>query len=474
MKLQRVTKRWILKSFVIIVVALIIVEAFAIGVTKSSFESSAKQIVKTRAAVLQTSLDSYASDPQNDVSIQIRNLVENFSDKNKMELVAIDRNKKPIISSSGFAPQSFVHMADLYEALKSDTKTADSIFKDQNGDNIYAVTVISPSQSGDVLALRLMASLAPANRQVINLSTIYILVGLVVLIFVLAYNLVFIHSIMKPVAEVEKTARRIAAGDFDVRIENKYKDEMGDLCDIVNYMADELSQGENMKNEFISSVSHELRTPLTAIKGWSETLYDDINADKEMRRKGLNVIIGETERLSSIVEDLLDFSKIQNGHFSIKKEKMDILAELEDAVITFSDRAKREGITLKYNEPEMLSAIIGDKNRIRQVFVNILDNAIKYSEQGGEIEVVASEEYSMIYVTVTDHGCGISPEDMPKIKKKFYKANMTKRGSGIGLAVVDEIVELLGGSLEIKSELGVGTRVTVSFPIYSEQKEAEE
>lgn len=474
MKLQRVTKRWILKSFVIIVVALIIVEAFAIGVTKSSFESSAKQIVKTRAAVLQTSLDSYASDPQNDVSLQIRNLVENFSDKNKMELVAIDRNKKPIMSSSGFAPQTFNQMPDLYEALKSDTKTADSIFKDQNGDNIYAVTVISPSQSGDVLALRLMASLAPTNRQVINLSTIYILVGLVVLIFVLAYNLVFIHSIMKPVSEVEKTARKIAAGDFDVRIENKYKDEMGDLCDIVNYMADELSQGENMKNEFISSVSHELRTPLTAIKGWSETLYDDINADKEMRRKGLNVIIGETERLSSIVEDLLDFSKIQNGHFSIKKEKMDILAELEDAVITFSDRAKREGITLKYNEPEMLSAIIGDRNRIRQVFVNILDNAIKYSEQGGEIEVVASEEYGIIYVTVTDHGCGISPEDMPKIKKKFYKANMTKRGSGIGLAVVDEIVELLGGSLEIKSELGVGTRVTVSFPIYSEQKEAEE
>lgn len=474
MKLQRVTKRWILKSFVIIVVALIIVEAFAIGVTKSSFESSAKQIVKTRAAVLQTSLDSYSSDPQNDVSLQIRNLVENFSDKNKMELVAIDRNKKPIMSSSGFAPQAFAQIPDLYEALKSDTKTGDSSFKDQNGDNIYAVTVISPSQSGDVLALRLMASLAPTNRQVINLSTIYILVGLVVLIFVLVYNLVFIHSIMKPVAEVEKTARKIAAGDFDVRIENKYKDEMGDLCDIVNYMADELSQGENMKNEFISSVSHELRTPLTAIKGWSETLYDDINADKEMRRKGLNVIIGETERLSSIVEDLLDFSKIQNGHFSIKKEKMDILAELEDAVITFSDRAKREGITLKYNEPEMLSAIIGDRNRIRQVFVNILDNAIKYSEQGGEIEVVASEEYSMIYVTVTDHGCGISPEDMPKIKKKFYKANMTKRGSGIGLAVVDEIVELLGGSLEIKSELGVGTRVTVSFPIYSEQKEAQE
>ena len=344
--------------------------------------------------------------------------------------------------------------------------------KHTNGENVFCVTIASPSSSGDVLALRLMASLEPAEGQILRLALMYILIGVAVVGFILLANLIFLQSIVKPVIEVEKTARRIAGGDFDVRIDNKYKDEMGDLCDIINYMADELSQSENMKNEFISSVSHELRTPLTAIRGWSETLNDDVNCNKSMREKGLKVIMSETERLSSIVEDLLDFSKIQGGRFSIKNEKMDILAELEEAILAFSEKAKREGIELVYNEPQMLSPVLGDRNRVRQVFVNILDNAIKYSEAGGHIYVNAGEEYGIIYISVRDEGCGISPEDLPKIKKKFFKANLTKRGSGIGLAVVDEIVSMLSGTFEIKSQLGVGTEVIVSFPVMPQDKEA--
>ncbi len=472
-RMPRVTKRWILKSFIVIVAVLIAIEALVIILTRNSYYSSAQQIVKTRATVIQNTLDAYASDADSDFSERTRELIENFSDRNRMELVAIDRNKKPIMSSSGFAPQSGLGTDDLVSALKSDNRIGESVQKHANGERIYCVTVASPSQAGDILALRLMASLEPADQQIMSMALMYILIGVVVAVFILISNLVFLHSITRPVAEVEKTARRIAAGDFDARIENKYKDEMGDLCDIVNYMADELAQSENIKNEFISSVSHELRTPLTAIRGWGETLADNIRCDRETRQKGMNVIISETERLSTIVEDLLDFSKMQSGRFTIKKEKMDILAELEEAILVFSERAKREGITLEYNEPQMLSPILGDKNRIRQVFVNVLDNAIKYSDQGGSVCVNAYEEYGMIYVSVEDRGCGISPEDLPKIKKKFYKGNLTRRGSGIGLAVVDEIVTMLGGTFEIKSQLGFGTTVTLTFPVMQEtSKEA--
>ncbi|MEE1279417.1 MAG: HAMP domain-containing sensor histidine kinase [Oscillospiraceae bacterium] len=467
-KVARITKRWILKSFIIIVAVLVAIEALVIALTHSSIYNQAQQQVKTRASVIQNTLDSYAADADVDFYERTRELIENFSEKNRMELVAIDRNKKPIMSSSGFAPQTGLGNEDLSSALNSDGRIGESLQKHTNGENIYCVTVASPLQSGDILALRLMASLEPADRQIRNMAMIYILIGVIIAVFILVVNIAFLHSIMRPVAEVEKTARRIAAGDFDVRIETKYKDELGDLCDIVNYMADELSQSENMKNEFISSVSHELRTPLTAIRGWGETLIDDIDYDKKTHQKGMNVIISETERLSSIVEDLLDFSKMQSGRFTIKKEKMDILAELEEAILAFSERAKREGIVLNYNEPEMLSPIIGDKNRIRQVFVNILDNAIKYSDKGGQVNVTAHEEYGMIYVTVEDRGCGISPEDLPKIKKKFYKGNLTRRGSGIGLAVVDEIVTMLGGTFEIKSQLGFGTTVTLTFPVMHE------
>lgn len=473
MKVARLTKRWILKSFIVIVAVLVAIEALVIAITHNSYYNQAQQIVRTRATVIQNTLSSYAADNDSDYYERTRELIENFSEKNLMELVAIDKNKKPIMSSSGFAPKTELSSEDINLAQKNENGVGEVLQKNINGENIYCVTVLSPSQSGDILALRLLASLEPSDVQIRNMALIYLLIGVLIAVFILVVNIVFLHSIMRPVAEVEKTARRIAAGDFDARIETRYKDELGDLCDIVNYMADELSQSENMKNEFISSVSHELRTPLTAIRGWGETLNDDALCDPKMRKKGMNVIISETERLSSIVEDLLDFSKMQSGRFTIKKEKMDILAELEEALLAFSQRAEREGISLCYNEPEMLSAIVGDKNRIRQVFVNVLDNAIKYSEGGGEILVNAREEYGMIYISIEDHGCGISPEDLPKIKKKFYKGNLTRRGSGIGLAVVDEIVSMLGGSFEIKSQLGVGTTVTLAFPTAQEtSKEA--
>lgn len=467
LKLQKITKKWIARAFIIIVAALVLIETLVIVITQESCYSTAKQQVKTNAAILSNTLTTYSLDTDANFTERIRELVENFSDKNIMELVAIDRNKKPVMSSSGFDPLGIGEQADITQALNSDGKMGESIEK-IGGENVYCVTVLAPAQSGDILALRLMASLEPADKLIWRLSIVYVAIGFAVLLFILMTNMWFLHSILKPVGEVGSIAKKIASGNFDVRIENKYNDEMGDLCDIVNYMADELEQSETIKNEFISSVSHELRTPLTAIRGWGETLNSDDNLDKEIRRKGLNVIINETERLSGVVEDLLDFSKIQNGRFTIKKEKMDILAELEEAIIVFSERANREGISLEYNEPENLSPILGDKNRIRQVFVNLLDNSIKYSESGGEISVNAREEYGIIYITISDKGCGISAEDLPKIKKKFYKSNHTKRGSGIGLAVVDEIVSALGGTFEIKSQLGVGTTVTVSFPIFSE------
>ncbi|MBQ7799075.1 MAG: HAMP domain-containing histidine kinase [Oscillospiraceae bacterium] len=471
LKVQKITKRWLFRSFAIIVVALVSIEALVIALTSNSYYNSAKQTVLTRASVLKNTLDSYSTNADIDFTEQTRLLIENFAERDKMELLAIDRKEKPTISSSGFQPQLSGEMPDLVAALKSDSGIGQAVLKHTSGEDIFCVTIASPSSSGDILALRLMASLEPTESRVLYLALMYVVIGIAMVVFILLANLIFLQSIVRPVTEVEKTARRIASGDFEVRIDNKYKDEMGDLCDIINYMADELSQSENMKNEFISSVSHELRTPLTAIRGWSETLADDVNCSKSMRQKGLKVIISETERLSSIVEDLLDFSKIQGGRFSIKNEKMDILAELEEALLAFSERAKREGIELVYNEPKMLSAILGDRNRIRQVFVNILDNAIKYSEAGGSIFVNATEEYGIIYVSVRDEGCGISPEDLPKIKKKFFKANLTKRGSGIGLAVVDEIVTMLGGTFEIKSQLGVGTEVIVSFPVIKQDKE---
>ena len=165
-----------------------------------------------------------------------------------------------------------------------------------------------------------------------------------------------------------------------------------------------------MKNDFISSVSHELRTPLTAIKGWAETMQMQAGEiDRQTFDRGMGVIIRESERLSGIVEELLDFSRMQSGRMSLMMDRIDILAELGEAVYMFSDRAAAEHKFLLYEEPAMLSPVLGDINRLRQVFVNIIDNALKYTEEGGTVNVSAVESDGYIRVIIADDAAAFRP-----------------------------------------------------------------
>ena len=167
----------------------------------------------------------------------------------------------------------------------------------------------------------------------------------------------------------------------------------------------------------------------------------DENIDHATLETGMGVIMRETERLSDMVEELLDFSRMQSGRMKLVKSKMDVLAELSEAVIMYTERAKREGMLLIYDEPDLFVPVFGDRGKLRQVFINVIDNALKYSDPGDTTTVSARVEGNNIIIEVEDTGCGISAADLPKIKTKFYKANLTRRGSGIGLAVADEIIQ---------------------------------
>ena len=259
-------------------------------------------------------------------------------------------------------------------------------------------------------------------------------------------------------------------GEYDVRLDKRYDDEIGELCDTVNFMAGEIAAAERMKNEFISSISHELRTPLTAIKGWSETLQTAAD-DRELVEQGLAVIGSEAQRLTGIVEELLDFSRMESGHMVLRQQRLDVAMLLEEAVFLFRDRAARSGITLEYRSPygrkNGLPSVMGDPDRLKQVFINLLDNAVKYSRTGDRIRVEAATLPAGVQVVISDTGVGISAEELPRIRQKFYQTDSSASGAGLGLALAQEILQLHGGRLEIDSELGVGTAVTVLLPLYS-------
>ena len=462
-----ITRRWLVNSMsVILAVLAVIWISFALFIHAYYYNNIA-QYLKSVAKINNSSLISSLEQSGTDYYSTSKQFIDGFTDKDTMELLVLDRRGRVLFSSSDFGESGSDVPQDFIRARASDSNIGVwSGINRQTGEKVMAVTgILREPQSNQILgATRYVVSLSHADGQIAMFVLFSGIVGLGVLLFVVLSGSYFINSIVIPVREVSAIARRIASGDFNARIEKKYDDEIGELCDTINYMAGELAATDHMKNDFISSVSHELRTPLTAIRGWGETILSSGPSDQEMFRKGMGVIIEETGRLSSMVEELLDFSRMQNGKFRLVMDKIDVLAELGEAVLMFSDRAHREGLTFIYNEPESLPPIMGDKSRLRQVFVNILDNAFKYSNPGGIVAITTVNNYSHIKIIVTDTGVGIPKKDLPRVKVKFFKGNSTRRGSGIGLAVADEIICLHGGTLEIVSEEGKGTTVTINLP----------
>ena len=314
--------------------------------------------------------------------------------------------------------------------------------------------------------MRMLTSLALVDEALTRQVLLALGVGALILVFTVWSGLFFVGSIVKPVHQIEEAATAIARGDLSVRLpDTPYDDEIGRLCQRINEMAGELSKTERMQNEFISSVSHELRTPLTSIRGWVETIAAIRDPEDENYRKGLSIIGQETDRLYTMVEELLSFSRLQSG-VKLECQRLDLVAEVTDAALFMQPRIEKEGLRLVYEEPELPLPIWVDPARLRQVFVNVLDNAVKYSCRGGAITIDLLQEGENAYVTITDQGRGILPEDLENVKLKFFKGKGAVRGSGIGLAVVDEIMTALDGSADIDSQPGVGTTVTLRLPLY--------
>lgn len=464
MAIKSITQRWVLNSLSIILVAMIFIAIAFSYAMKNFYYSGARQAIVLRANSVSSLLYRSVDDDTVNFNAELRSVVENSEEKNRLEITAIDHSGKISISSSGFSYTKQDEMPDYEEALISSTGMGYYVGKNSADEKIMAVSVMIPFNA-EFSAIRYVVSMEQIDKLLLVYMLILLLVAVAILGFVMVSGFYFIKSIVIPVREVGAAARKFATGDMSTRIIKKSDDELGELCDIINFMADEISASEEVKNEFISSVSHELRTPLTAIKGWGETLMTLQEGDSTTMQKGMKVITSETERLSSMVEELLDFSRMQNGRFTLVKTTIDLLAELGDAVLMYTERAKRDKIGLIYNEPEMVSFFFGDKNRLRQVFINIIDNALKYSDSGDTVTIDVVEENGYINIIVADTGCGISSLDLPKVKTKFYKANLTRRGSGIGLAVANEIVMLHDGEINIRSELDVGTTVTIRLPV---------
>ena len=472
-----ITRRWLRGGLLITMILVILAEALFLYSIYGTLYGGVQQAVFNRFSTIEGQLRATgtagdAGETAATRSQALRRIVELFDEKDKFEFMLLDASGNVLITSSGTFSKELDGGDDVYQAMTGDSGSGVSTFRTSAGERVMAVTMLVPYAADGITAMRMVTSLTLVDRQMTQYTLISLGLALLVLGVTVWNGLFFVRSIVLPLGRVEAIATRIAAGDLTVRLpQPRYNDEIGRLCATINQMAEALAETERMKNDFISSVSHELRTPLTSIKGWVETLAAIHDPDDENYRKGLSVIGAEADRLYAMVEELLDFSRLQNG-IKLECQVLDLVAEVTDAALFIEGRIRQEGLRLIYEEPPEPYPVWADPGRLRQVLVNVLDNAVKYSPPGGSIFLTLRRAGAEMTVTVRDQGRGISPEDLEHVKQKFFKGRNAVRGSGIGLAVVDSIVTAFGGRVDIASTLGQGTTVSIVLPAYHPGQEA--
>lgn len=470
--MQSITRRWLRGSLLITICILAAALGLFLYYSHQNLYGGVQRAMQARFSTVEGRLQATGTAGSSQATSEsrsqsLRRTVEQFDEKDKFEFMLLDSSGVVLATSSGTMNKNLLSEGrDFYQAVTGSTGSGMVTFRTADGEHVMAVTSLVPYAAGNVTAMRLVTSLTLVDRRWYSTLMVSFGVAAVVLGFAVFSGLFFIRTIVRPLGQVEATANRIAHGDLTTRLPDApYDDEIGRLCKAINQMAEDLTKTERMKNEFISSVSHELRTPLTSIKGWVETIANIRDPDDENYRKGITIIRSETDRLYDMVEELLDFSRLQNG-IKLNCEVLDFVAEATDAALFVEARIRQEGLHLVYDEPPEPYPVWADPARLRQVFVNVFDNAIKYSPPEGTIFFTLTRTATTVTASIRDQGRGIAPDDLQNVKMKFFKAKNAVRGSGIGLAVVDEITKALGGTADITSTLGQGTTVTITMPIY--------
>ncbi|OWA34031.1 two-component sensor histidine kinase [Saccharibacillus sp. O16] len=460
--LKSIRGRLLLQIGLLLLTIILLLEAVFAAAVSTYYFDSARQIVQSRAVTAATLSNQFMEGYT--LNQRARYILENLVPGESSRVEVLDLQGRTVVDSYGFSSSRRTRTPDVQVAQQGGVGSY-SGYSNAFKQRIMAVS--SPLVSyGEVIGtLRFSVSTEPLYQEVTKLIGWSIGIGAAMLLLGFALSLIIAQRIVGPIKELTAISRKMATGDFTAKAVRKHDDEVGLLTDSLNHMNEELSKSEKMKNDFISTVSHELRTPLTSIKGWGETLVVGGLDDEETTMLGLNVITGETNRLIGLVEDLLDFSKYQAGEIRMRSVPVDLNNLLSQLDLQYSMASNKRGVVLLTKLSDVPLPMHADLNRLKQVFVNLIDNAIKFSDPNGEIRMIAARKDLEVHVCVQDDGEGIPAEDLERIGQRFYKGSSKMSGSGLGLAISKEIVRLHGGRLKVESEYGVGTTVTVTLPL---------
>lgn len=461
--MRSIQTRMVWSYLLLIVLVVVVLGAAFAALMWNYYYGSARSSVKQRAesaiALHSRSLSSLTLQDQANYMLQF------MKDGGTSRMQLLNSKGEVRIDSDGFAPDIRYATGDVKAAMSGSSGSWTGI-DPYYGERVVSVTVPLRNDARVVSLLRYTSSLEQVDAMVYKLIRMAAAAGLAVILLFLGLSLFLAQRIVKPIRELTRAARYMADGDWSRKAAVRSKDEIGQLAETFNTLAKELNKREKLKNDFISSISHELRTPLTSIKGWSETLkQSEPGEDADEVRMGLTVIGKETERLAGLVEDLLDFSKLASGTMELHAELLDFNGPVKETVNQFAVRAEKAQIHLQASFGTETIIVCGDANRLKQVIINLLDNAFKFTPSGGTIRIGTAAEQGKAVLTVSDTGSGIDPDDLPHVMERFFKASSGQGGSGLGLAICKEIIDMHNGTIRIDSERGAGTVARIELPL---------
>lgn len=459
MKNRKSIKKRVLISFILVIfLTIIVLDVLLIFAVKTYYYDNSEKVLSNQMKTAIAFYNKYFS--SSTLKENIYDNVDSFWNQTDAEVQVYDKSGKILMDSIGVNDNN--KYPDVNKALYGITSRwiGDVNYCDYN---VMSISMPIEVDKDIVGVLRYVISLENVDKEIHMIMYVFIGISAIGMFIGAIISLILAKSIIKPITELTDVANEMAAGNLKVRSTIREENEIGNLAETLNSMAEELLKKDELKNDFISSVSHELRTPLTAIKGWAITL-DDESTDYDTLKTGLQIIEKESDRLGNMVEELLDFSRLQRGKVIINREQADL-----KTFIQFLDNLMLQKANEEYKKFIITSNLICnyayiDVNKMKQVIINILENAFKFTNKGGIIKLDFYNDEDLLKIVVEDNGCGISKEDLPRVKEKFYKGKNSKSKNGIGLSICDELIKLHNGSFFIESEEDIGTRVIVSIP----------
>jgi signal transduction histidine kinase len=399
----------------------------------------------------------------------ILRMFEILADMTDQEIIIVDE-KGTVVGNSGFPslPKGLGIQEELSK-LENNSVVQKEFYDEQTDKRYLSVGQPIFTNQHFIGGIFVLASVEEMYQSIEMIKNSIILAGIGAIFLAIGFTFIVSRKLSNPLLEMEKATRKIAKGDLNTRVSVTSKDEIGSLSNAINDLAFELQRYRLNRREFFANISHELQTPITYLEGYANVVENKLYKTEEEKNQYLQIIQQEAKRMSSLVNDLFELSKLEEGKLHLQFEEIDLIEVVENAVSKTKIKAEQKELKINFSSAQQVPSIYADGLRMEQILINLIENAIRYTKKGSII--ISLSRYSdKVMIRIKDTGIGIPSEDIPFLFERFYRVEKSRSrehgGTGLGLAIVKQLVERQNGNIQVKSEVGKGTSFELTFPIY--------